>query len=498
MEGTTAPQMANAATEVDQAAPALAWYENPKSLRYKITDWLGRKTRNPLLRPFAYASLAFHLEKDVEENARATPQPDEVITCLGLMCFDFFVPTTIDRLQAAFREAGWHRSDEFVGPRNICEWLREMRAHGALGTSWLELNRPKTPFSIGYDCELPEFVSHARATLDCVTPSLTTVSIFFRLTDSAQAAFDKELRIFRKSSIVAVGRGVRTVTPELARRQAINNVRTEWRSTLRQWMRKYFPGVISTNGALNELPACELVTGRNFSCFCEAREGRSEIASIAGLDFASLVFEEDTARNVRFARVHSFDNELGDYTALTFDADWFRRMDEESKRKGMSGLFRVEESFHKSWQQWSMLSILSFYERETNYARLDAVGALQERFPVSAVKRLRHLMATLTDIPTVCRELVSQEALDDLSATDGYAFALRPWSTKEKERKSLGQILDVEIQRRVPRLAASDVELKDFINAQASLISTYTNLWLQIGAVIFAVVSVIVGLATLS
>lgn len=473
------------------------WARHWRSRARRVHDWVGRISGDRIQRPIARELLKHQRPRDAEENAALTPDPSSHVEMLGIWAFEAFTPSNIDRVLDQMRKRGWANTFKRGSERDLVSWLRSLRAAGQIATHFAHFTRPedRTSFTIGHDADLPPFAESAAARIVGVTPSISGIEVFFFTKAEHRRDIEGVLRKSHASSVRSEGRSAVTINPELARRQAVERLRREWRRDIARWMRRYVPGVFSEDGGVH-MPTCELLIGENLPLFVDRSQGEptNPIANAIDAAFSSWLFEEEGEGGMVFATNPCRHEALDAHTILACPKGVFEGSVHQLNRRAgeMRHILGADEQFRDTFLKWSLLELAQTYGQRINLVRDQAARLFRAIYPLGALKRLQKLAMTLGDSALVARELNALAQSGFFHSYEGYDFYLRRWRPNE-ERSTLIVNCRAQLEARTTALAEATRELDGFLEALGALTSARANLGLQLVVFIFTLVSLLFG-----
>lgn len=460
-------------------------------------DWLGRITSDRIPRPAARELLAYQLPRDAADNAAATPDSDSHVQMLGVWAFEAFTPSTIDTVIETMRRRGWSSAWSRKSDRDLVGWLQALRRNGERGQHELRFVRPgavRIP-TIGHEADLPSFAASAIGQLVAISPSVSGLLLFFVATPETSSAIEAALRTDRRSRARSDGLSIVVVSPELARREAVEALRHRWRDEIRTFFLAHAPGVFS-QGETADLPTCELLVGESFDLFAPRPDGPQPTrpAGIIDAAWAPSLFdaEEDPGASLGLGGMRRDD--LGGHAILASTREAFEGSVHSLNRPAgeQRHLYGANERFRGIFLQWSLLQLVELYDRRLNAARDRAGRMFRSWLGLSSLNHVQRLTAGLADSSLVARELRAETRFGGVRQGGNYEFVRRPWRPME-DRLTFVDHCRRQIDVRCRALALSTREFNEFLSSQANLSSARTNLRIQVVVTVFAVLSLIFG-----
>lgn len=460
-------------------------------------DLLGRLTCGRIARPFAREMLAARASLDSAENAALTPPDDSHVTVEGFWALEAFTPANIEAVLARMRRRGWGRNILPGEHTNVVGWLRQTRMAGGSGNLDFQLarNEDRTYVAVGHAAVLPGFARAAVARVSAVTPSITTMTVFFVMKPQERGRLEVALRQVRPSTVRTKGRWATLIKPEFARREAVADIRRNWIAQIRTWMTHHAPGVFcEVDGA--SLPTCELLVGDNFPLYEPHGSEDQIITASSALDAnrATWIFEEARDEGMMLAPHPCRAEGLERHGILACSRQTLEGGVDSLDRRAGPGRFAyaTHRDFVESFVSWSLLELVAVYVQRINAARDQTARLFRSLFPQRVLKRLQRLTTILGDTAVVARELASLPETGRFHCIVGLDLVTRPSRPREL-RRSLNDIVRERLVPATAGLSAASRDLNDFMAAQGNLTNARANFSLQVIVFAFALIGLAVS-----
>ncbi|EGD58011.1 hypothetical protein Y88_3341 [Novosphingobium nitrogenifigens DSM 19370] len=489
MQPLSAPELSSVEPQGEtdtQSSPP--WYDRPRSIPYKIASRLSRWTGGRVKSPAYHRSLQFRRKHDTKDLEKYRVSPDEHVQTWYFWTLEFFTPDNIAVLRGALerlKPAGQEYGE--CGPAN---WLRQERGRQGSSMELYLVPKEGRAWGPGHYCALPSFAKAAHGTIANITPSLTTLTMSFRLKDSERDWLDDELHRDHQPKIFQRPNGVVSISNVWLQQRAIVRERREkWAHEVTEWHRRHFPGLLSTN---EEAVSC---------CLLDVIDGAepfiSETSNLLGaLDLArtTAVYEyrakdgqvlatmSRTANTDDASHLHLVSmtlNQLQSYEAAGYGSDNCGRIS------------RFDSMFRRGFTSIALHRVLDFYNRKVVLARDSAAAIVGSRSATKALARVRADTAQCIDAAVVARELC-HAAKTGWIPSDLLSFTYKPFFLNEKAQP-LAEIIHERITRQSSELLADVAALNESLSVQADLLSAHANLKLQPWIIGLAIVSMLAG-----
>lgn len=489
--------------------PIAAWWTNPKHWRYRLTEAASRLSGGRLLRPYEYGLAELEGRNDEKDNARSCPPPDHRLTTPGLWAFELFTPARVEALRQGLLKA---RHPNFMASSaefDPATWLTNSRRRGSGG--WLNLGQihpPNTPsiYSVsGVTAPLPPGARAAWGSLLSVTPSLTCLAVRFELNDDASRALEGALRETYATRVTRHRSGRSYTSPDMFKRQRVQDIRNSWRTAVGEWFAESFPGVFTAGREFEHIPICEVAYVAGTTPFPDQVEDRSPLTELTRLDFAPFTFDLSLHRRVTFAIDRDFDNNA--HAVLSLDSVGLAEVGIAAAHYGGPNgeLHYLDGALRNLLVRWSLLSLLDVLETTLNRIRDSESELLLAKRPRKLLEGLQRIAGDSADIAILSRELVDFAG----SRTFGWRVAqldLRPIGKGDAAEKplNLATFLADEIKQRAARLRSTDEVIRRLLSQQASFVGAAETLrlahvvgWFTLVSTAAAIVSTAVTLLAL-
>jgi len=449
---------------------------------------LSRWTRGRVKSPAYHSSLQFHREHDAKHLEKYRISPDEHVQTWCLWTLEFFTPDNIAMLRCALerlKPAGLEYDES--GP---ADWLKQER--GRQGSSMELYLVPKggLAWGPGHYCALPSFAKAARGTIANITPSLTTLTMSFRLKETERDWLDDELHRDHPSRIFQRPNGVVSISNVWSQQRAITKERRQkWKHEATEWHRKHFPGLLSANGEAVSCCLLDVIDG--------AEPFFSETSNLLGaLDLArsTAIYEYRTKDGQVLATMSRSTNTDGadDLHLVSMTSNQLQSYEAADYGSDNSGrISRFDSMFRRGFTSIALHRVLDFYNRKVVLARDNAAAIVGSRSATKALARVRTDTAQCIDAAVIAREL-RHAAKTGWIPSDLLPFSYKPFFPIEKARP-LAKSIHERIARQSSELLADVEALNESLSVQADLLSAHANLKLQPWIIGLAVVSMVAG-----
>lgn len=461
----------------------------PKSIFHRTWGYAFRKLPSFFPDPNHKEMLASFRRGDVEKNAQTEPPEDEVIDLRCVWALEFYTPSHIEKLLAGFASLGWDEGSEKGSNEDIVQWVRRLR-ESSRGGGWLNLGliqRPGTKGLLGHHrtAPLPADVEYAIGAVYGLTSSITCIAMGFVLTEECSRRFDQALRREYQTYSMRRGRSYRIHDPFHQKGAEIRTIRSAIRAASASWFRTYLPGLFSSGILDGELPTCELVTLRKAQPFPKNVQGAAnsdEYLRLLDMDRDVDVWESEQMQGLRFVWPMLRDRENRFHAIMaTNEGD----IDQEKLRTyGGPGrlpyVIYVDAHVNGLLSRWSLLAVLSGFERHLNVTRDSATLRPDGRQkPAGVLKSLSALISQSGDISAASSDLSHFAKLGDSFAHEVATF--KPCNPRlyRDQSTELGEILRQTIVERSSWVHNADRSVRDLMIQYGSIVGAWENIRLQ-------------------
>jgi hypothetical protein len=240
-------------------------------------------------------------DHDPEENQRTSPPEDESIDVPCIWMSEIYAPGHLPNLVAAVRRLGWERAEHSIPiiREGIERWIAQARLH-PFGGGWLGLGPITRPGASGFPggprrAPLPPGIDHAFGAIRVLTPALTCLSMQFFLEPEPRKGFEASLREPASTKIRPFGLGFAIESPQLRKRMAIAEQRSEFRRMCASWFSEHAPGAFASYGMSEAWPTIELLALDKGVPFVGTRVDGWNYQSTLGVvpDFGSWIWKPE-------------------------------------------------------------------------------------------------------------------------------------------------------------------------------------------------------------
>ena len=434
--------------------------------------------------------LAFHHERDPQENVESSPPEGEYIDLCCTWGVEFYTPTHFANLKSGFRKLGWHTDDHPDPHRDPITWLDGLRRH-QYGGSWMNLGylvpKDSGPILPGADkrvVPLPSCVEYASGGIYEVSPSLVSVVVCFVFDENTSSMFDRALRTDRQTYTTRVPRGWQVHSPREQKSAHIAQIRTSTSREVGSWFAENLPGLFSSGILDYEIPTCELLTIREAEPFPsqnEREDSFQDYLDVMGLWRDFDAWESSRIPGLKFRMPDSGDNSPPYHSLLTINEG--RHIDTIPDYYGGSGkearILHVDSFMPSMLRLWSILPMLEGYTQHLNDVRDSAtIRRTGRSAPAKVLGRLGVNVGYSVDIAAVTSELrmYSEDSLPLVHDVEPFEPCDRQFYESGMHlRKRLESI----IEKRVAWLERTDRSLRDHLTQYGSLVGAAENVRLQ-------------------
>jgi len=239
---------------------------SPRAVLLKKIWWkIHAKFPNVIRSPYR-DDRAYHLARDVEENARTRVPVEATLRLNAVWTAELFGPTEIERLYLSLQRLGWDKDRFGMPDHNPSDWIKHHRMYGSEGHFNLGLvaraeNRQRS-FHREYFANLPKEVDYLLVNFWQISSSITCVLVGFVFKEEYARCYEEQLLKDRRTAHrTRKGRsGYFTFGVEHLKREAIESTRAKYRNIAVQWIQKNIPGHFCLRSNGQRIPTTELIT----------------------------------------------------------------------------------------------------------------------------------------------------------------------------------------------------------------------------------------------
>jgi hypothetical protein len=240
------------------------WRTAADRLRQKARLAWRRATRRARFALMARRDLRDFRAHDDDENRPGHVPLEEHLEVHCLWVVECYPPSKSEALIKGLRDLGI--GEGAIGARPAVDaWVRRYRSTAYGGGSFFPLglfDRARGRF-IGPDIvvtDLPDAVDYAHGWLEILTPSLTTVTMQFVLTDDAAHLLERALNKDYMTTAQTTRHGITFHNPTNQRREAVHDAITDLTADCCGWFRSHLPGSFSAGLLDGGFPSCVFVS----------------------------------------------------------------------------------------------------------------------------------------------------------------------------------------------------------------------------------------------
>ena len=470
-------------------APEEDTYQSSNRFK-RIWHYAHRKIPAIVSDPNYTKRLAVYRRSDVKKNLRTEPPADEVIDLLCVWAIEFYPPSHIEKLRTGFSKLGW--DDGNAGLHDSpTQWIRQLR-ESSMGGDWFNLGvieRDGVEHFFGHQrtATLPANVEYAIGSLYGLTPSITCIVMCFVLTEEHSCSFDQILRKKYQTKITPTRdrRGYRIYSPTQQKLAEIGFVRESIRKSSADWFRAYLPGLFSSGLLKSEVPTCEFVTFKKGHPFPKVQDGAGpeKYLRLLDMDYSAEAWESVDISGLKFAWPMLRDSETGFHAVIAMneediDKGNLKAYGEEDDRS--SYVTCVNEHVNELLSRWSLLAVLSGFERHLNATRDSAIfqpGGRQK--PERLLETLTALLTQSGDISAASSDLAQFVKHKGMFSDEMAAFKPCNLRSYQDENTELGETLRHTIAERSAWIHYADKSVRDLVTQYGNSVSALENIRLQ-------------------
>jgi len=199
------------------------------------------------------------LDRKINEEGRIPD--DEEVTIESVWVSECYPPSYLDGLVSGLEAL--HVGRQFGADESAADIVRRYRSGAyAGGTANLGLftRASRSGFGDYVHTDLPAIVTRASGWLENVTPSLTTITIQFEMTDDAGKALQHALRADYRTKAKKRRNGWLYADPDNQRREAMQKALDDLNIECSGWLRRHFPGAFAGGLLGVDYPSCAFLT----------------------------------------------------------------------------------------------------------------------------------------------------------------------------------------------------------------------------------------------
>ncbi len=201
----------------------------------RLREWLWRRRVGSIW-----------VARDHEANLAGHLPPEEHVTVHRLWIAEIYTPSLAAGMPKNLRALGVR-----VNRQDLAKWTKRLR--DPLGGGSVNLGtiaRPGTPV-FGVDItrsDVPKLFDQVDAWLVEVTPSMSAVTLEFRVADVVSTRLESVLNAEYKTRVRAIDKGVRILDADHQRTAAADGLINELRDAAADWVAKRLPGHFAVRG----------------------------------------------------------------------------------------------------------------------------------------------------------------------------------------------------------------------------------------------------------
>jgi len=446
--------------------------------------------------------------RDDEDNERTTPPDDEHIELHSVWIAEVYPPSSSKALGDALRRLP---RGGIVRDQDLVDDVARARRY-PLGGWWWNLgvfyNKAGDRRVPGSDAiELPPQVDHLLLTMYLVTPSLACAVGQFVLNDSAASNIESTLRRrYATEGVRSRDGSVRVRDPLTFKRELVASAIDELHDDCKAWFGRNLPGAFCDGLLEDQLPACYFLTLDKVRPLTD--EARLDYLDPLGVDAGYMALASDDLPGLRLSQPVGVNRRPHTLYLAGKTDEMFPDDDVLGGHGRGRGGFTValHMKLNRFIAMWGLERALLGYEM--------AFGRLRDSFSASHGSSIRRSLASLGvassniaqlggDAHAVARD--AQRLARDRHAFERELVTFRP--VQPEMWRLEGTWTDVmrdDIAMSAERVRDIEASARDLEVTRASMISTKTNLSLQVSLrrltiflVVLTVVLVVIAWATL-
>lgn len=475
---------------------------------YRLQKYCYRKLPSMIPDPDRAEILRQSRSTDEKDNAETEPPSDEVIDVRCIWTVELCTPSQISELLRNFEKLGWNSDDPAIPDHNPVHWIQSYResarGSGRFNLGPLYRHGDLRFFHHGREAPLPEGVDYALASMYSLTSSVTCIIVGFILDKTTGHRFDETLRRKRKTELEPLrGRGYSLQGPSHLKEADIRRIRADMRAMAAGWFRTHLPGVFAGGALAGEFPTCEFTTLRK-TIPCPRRENRDPHADrwlgLLNIDYDLDAWEAEELPGLKFVWPPTRDRENRFHAVLTCREDTVP--DETLRTYGgdrTSYTIYIDRYINGLLSRWSLLGLLSAYERHLNMIRdSTAFGAATQGKVLRYLETLRGHVTQSVDISAAATDLKHLSEEKGSFLHDVETFKPCDPSFYRDKNITLEEALREQIGERSGWLREIDRSVRDLLIEHGAALSAHENIkvqkrmmlltWVIVGLTIFIAV----------
>lgn len=494
------PYVSDAFARVPGIGKGNRWYDMPYRILHALI-W-GRPKRltprwvriGPLLRLLNRLDLYFQLDVarawSRQDPMRNVFVPhDEHVRMPGLWIVELFPPSALPGLVRSMKRRHWDRTEFGLSldqPKTTI--LSEARTgHGYTWWKLAEVSDRRRGYTQpdSFNERLPRSIRSVSMTAVQVGSSLTAIVAYFRLSDDAARALDREWHAEHEPMLVR-GAGRPNIDDRMfASFRKGQAARSQLHGVARAWLRKRCPGFFAANGEAT--PLVDLLLFEKFEPDAVDRIERPFNDALRSLGITELSVYRRSSPNLPGLLLDEVESDLcpgitsgrtwglvGNTTRVANATTHLAAYGGSDSATGIAN--HTDHSIHDFLVLLSLSDLLQVFERR--YADLrDTASTRHRRFSVKALKQLRSAFLQLSlDLVNVSRDVRTFHGRRGLIVDGHPRFTLRhaPFVERHDEGMDsmtldMDKLLHRSQRQRLKRLTAVDTEYRDILATAASL-----------------------------
>ncbi len=440
-----------------------------------------------------------YYKRDPRDNEETKPPPDEQINLHCVWAVEFYTPRHFDDLQKNLSKL-----DEALAPSQrreptLNQWLERSQRH-PFSQEWTDLGLLKPPGvrfpTAGRDrtVELPSGVAYAEGSICSVSPRIKYVVIRFVLDPGFSATFHTELSTYRSTEITYTPYGASIKSPDLVKRERIDQTRIRLSRNATVWFSQHLPGLFTDRLGTNPIPICEYIKFNTAEPFPE-RDPQTppppRYLRTMGLEHAFIAWRSPSDPRIKFATNRISTDLPHHHCTVTFTQSpgQGQQKPAEPEDPWTGPDYIVDKTMENVLPNWAALAMLEQYEERLNTIRNEQIHSnTGSRRPVADLEALGRTLTWTADL-----EGVVDDICEIWQREPGYDLIGKPAWRNDAAPSHLSSDLNMMVKERSQRVKTTlqqvrqeILHLRETISISASIRLQRTMKWLAICSVLLA------------
>ena len=411
---------------------------------YKVKRRIHRELRD---------DAELYSQYDQRYNEETKTPTSEKIQLSSMWATEFYTPRHFANLRDHLEKL-----DAALAPRNqddpdLVRWFTESQ-RSPFGQRWTDAGHLK-PAGLNYPfltrartVPMPPGVAYATGTIGSASPRIKYAVIRFVFDSSFAAKFQDELDTYRSTMMIYRPYGASIRSPDLLKRENIDNTRVEMSRNATKWFREHLPGLFAERKSGDQIPICEFIEFNDAEPFPELSEPRVPVPrylNVMGLGHSPQTWQHPRHHNAKFSsRIFTDLPHHHSTVTITHSKHAQRQETDPSASRGLTVDYSISQAMTDISPKWSALAMLESYEQELNKIHTAQLSPKRNRTrSLSTLENLGQELTWTADIEGVIEDVVHLP-----TRNYGHEFIRRPDTKRGTEPIPLSADLEAMISER--------------------------------------------------